>query len=105
MEADGLRGVCRPRVLRPETGETIAVMESSEQSADVETEVALIKSLLQVRSLQVDDDAVERVRRMLKGKLSLEQARAEIALKYGRQDVAVDHVRGSPLSSAVAPRP
>ncbi|WP_146244080.1 MULTISPECIES: hypothetical protein [unclassified Curtobacterium] len=59
-------------------------MASNESRIDVEGEVAFIELALRARGLQVDADAIERVRRVLQGALSRDQARREIVAKYGR---------------------
>jgi hypothetical protein len=60
-------------------------MAGSKRRIDVEGEVAFIELALRARGLQVDADAIDRVRRMLQGTLTRNQARAEIAVKYGRR--------------------
>ncbi|WIB63558.1 MULTISPECIES: hypothetical protein [unclassified Curtobacterium] len=50
-------------------------MASNESRIDVEGEVAFIELALRARGLQVDADAIERVRRVLQGALSRDQAR------------------------------
>ncbi|MCE0459696.1 hypothetical protein [Curtobacterium flaccumfaciens] len=59
-------------------------MVGSERRFDVENEVAFIELALRARELQVDADAIDRVRRMLQGTLTRNQARAEIVAKYRR---------------------
>jgi hypothetical protein len=60
-------------------------MVGREHRIDVEGEVVFIELAFRARGLQVDADAIERVRRVLQGTLSRDQARAEIAVKYGRR--------------------
>jgi hypothetical protein len=59
-------------------------MAESERRIDVEGEVTFIELALRARGIQVDPDTIARVRRILRGTLTREQARAEIAAKYGR---------------------
>jgi hypothetical protein len=59
-------------------------MAGRERRIDVEGEVAFIELAFRARGLQVDADAIDRIRRVLQGTLTRDQARAEIAAKYGR---------------------
>ncbi|WIE75194.1 hypothetical protein [Curtobacterium sp. MCSS17_007] len=58
-------------------------MRANDEHINVSSDFAFIESVLQARGLHVDADALQRVERMLQGTLSRDQARAEIAAKYG----------------------
>jgi hypothetical protein len=60
-------------------------MAGRERRIDVEGEVAFIELAFRARGVEVDADAIDRVRRVLQGTLSRDLARAEIAVKYGRR--------------------
>lgn len=53
--------------------------------AGVEDKLMFVELALRAQGVRVDPDALTRVRRIMDGSLTREQARSEIAAKYGRE--------------------